>query len=68
MLIVEYTGDQACFPGDVQRIVESIASTRKVHHRVRGDHHGRALSEHEEPGRLHAGRLLADWLRETFPA
>ena len=68
VLVVEYTGDQACFPGDVQRIVESIGSTRKVHHRVRGDHHGRALTNEEEPGRIHAGRLLANWLRETFPA
>jgi pimeloyl-ACP methyl ester carboxylesterase len=67
VLVVEYTGDQACFPGDVQRIVEAIASTRKTHHRVRGDHHGRALSADEEPGRLEAGRLLAGWLRETFP-
>jgi len=67
VLVVEYTGDQACFPGDVRRIVDAIASTTKRHERVRGDHHGRALSGDEEPGRLAAGRLLADWLRETFP-
>ena len=68
VLVVEYTGDQACFPGDVRRIVDAIASTSKRHERVRGDHHGRALSIDEEPGRLAAGRLLADWLRQTFPA
>ena len=68
VLVVEYTGDQACFPDDVRRIVDAIASTTKRHERVRGDHHGRALSADEEPGRLAAGRLLADWLRETFPA
>jgi pimeloyl-ACP methyl ester carboxylesterase len=67
VLVVEYTGDQACFPGDVQRIVAAIASTDKRHERVRGDHHGRALSPGEEPGRAAAGRLLAAWLRETFP-
>lgn len=67
VLIVEYTGDQACFPSDVQRIVDAIASTNKRHLRVRGDHHGRALSAGEEPGRLEAGRLLAHWLREQFP-
>ena len=67
VLVVEYTGDQACFPGDVLRIVDAIASQRKVHHRVRGDHHGRALSPGEEPGRLEAGRLVAAWLRNTFP-
>jgi len=34
---------------------------------VRGDHHGRALAPDEEAGRYAAGRLLAGWLRETFP-
>jgi hypothetical protein len=67
VLVVEYTGDQACFPGDVQAIVGAIASVDKRHERVRGDHHGRALASGEEPGRLAAGRLLACWLRSTFP-
>jgi pimeloyl-ACP methyl ester carboxylesterase len=67
VLVVEYTGDQACFPGDVQRIVDAIASTGKRHVRVRGDHHGRALAPGGEPGRLEAGRLLAQWLRAQFP-
>lgn len=66
-LIIEYTGDQACFPGDVERIVQSIASTDKQHIRVRGDHHGRALSGSEEPGRHEAGRQLAQWLQRSFP-
>lgn len=66
-LVVEYTGDQACFPGDVRRIVEAIASPSKQHLRVRGDHHGRALGPGEEPGRLEAGRRLAAWLCATFP-
>ncbi|MGB3072446.1 MAG: alpha/beta hydrolase [Ottowia sp.] len=67
VLVVEYTGDQACFPGEVKRIVDAIASPAKRHLRVRGDHHGRALTADEEPGRLEAGRLLAQWLREQFP-
>ncbi|HEY1091222.1 MAG TPA: alpha/beta hydrolase, partial [Burkholderiaceae bacterium] len=67
VLVVEYTGDQACFPSDVQRIVDTIGSRTKQHHRVRGDHHGRALSADEAPGRLEAGQLLAQWLREQFP-
>lgn len=66
-LVVEYTGDQACFPGDVRRIVESIAAADKRHLRVRGDHHGRALAAGEEPGRAIAGRELARWLQEKFP-
>jgi pimeloyl-ACP methyl ester carboxylesterase len=67
VLVVEYTGDQACFPGDVKKIFASLASTNKRHLRVRGDHHGRALSKDEAPGRLEAGRILASWLHEFFP-
>ena len=67
VLVIEYTGDQACFPGDVSEIFEALASTQKRHLRVRGDHHGRALSPDEAPGRLEAGRLLGDWLHEFFP-
>jgi len=67
VLIVEYTGDQACFPSDVKNIVDAIASADKSHHRVRGDHHGRALAPQEAPGRLEAGQLLAAWLRDRFP-
>lgn len=66
-LVIEYTGDQACFPGIVRQIYESIGSSDKRHERVRGDHHGRALTPDEEPGRLAAGRLLQGWLREKFP-
>lgn len=66
-LIIEYTGDQACFPGDVHRIVDAIASRDTLHQRVRGDHHGRALTAREAPGRLEAGRLLAQWLNTRFP-
>jgi hypothetical protein len=39
-----------------------------VQHRIRGDHHGHALSQDEEPGRVEAGRILTDWLGERFPA
>ncbi|BDD93756.1 alpha/beta hydrolase [Pandoraea sp. NE5] len=66
-LLIEYTGDQACFPSVIADIYASLGSTRKSHRRVRGDHHGRALADGEEAGRYIAGRLLQDWLRETFP-
>jgi hypothetical protein len=65
-LLIEYTGDQACFPSVIAGIYESLGATHKSHRRVRGDHHGRALADGEEAGRYIAGRLLQDWLRETF--
>jgi len=66
-LVVEYTGDPACFPSAVRDIYEAIRGTDKHHVRVRGDHHGRALAREEEPGRYVAGRLIQDWLRDKFP-
>lgn len=66
-LLIEYTGDQACFPSVIDDIYASLGATLKSHRRVRGDHHGRALADGEEAGRYIAGRLLQDWLRETFP-
>ncbi|CAM3993141.1 Alpha/beta hydrolase [Bordetella tumbae] len=65
-LIIEYTGDQACFPADVRDIHNAISAQDKQHLRIRGDHHGRALLEQEEPGRYQAGRELASWLQARF--
>lgn len=67
VLLIEYTGDQACFPTVVADIYANLGSSDKTHRRVRGDHHGRALDEGEEAGRYVAGRILRDWLREMFP-
>jgi hypothetical protein len=65
-LLVEYTGDPACFPAVIRDIYAGIGASDKRHERVRGDHHGRALAAGEEPGRYVAGRLVQAWLREKF--
>jgi len=65
-ILIEYTGDQACFPSVIQEIFGGIGASDKRHERVRGDHHGRALTPDEEPGRYVAGRILQGWLREKF--
>lgn len=66
-LLVEYTGDQACFPSIIGSIFENIGSSDKRHERVRGDHHGRPLVPGEEAGRAVAARHIQGWLREKFP-
>ncbi|MAL02334.1 MAG: alpha/beta hydrolase [Alcaligenaceae bacterium] len=66
-LLIEYTGDQACFPSTIRKIFNDIAATDKQHERVKGDHHGRALSSEDEAGRYIAGRLIQDWLKARFP-
>lgn len=65
-LLVEYTGDVSTFPSVAKEIFGSIGSSQKSHVRVRGDHHGRALTDGEELGRILAGRKIAEWLRQHF--
>ncbi len=61
-LMLEYTGDQAAFPSDMEEIFSSLGTSDKTRHKVRGNHHGHALSEGEEPGQVIAGRHLRNWL------
>lgn len=63
-LLLEYTGDQCTFPADIEAIYRQIPGTDKQHLRVRGNHHGLALSGDEEPGQRIAGRHIVGWLRE----
>jgi hypothetical protein len=65
-LLVEYTGDVSTFPSVTKEIFASVGASQKSHIRVRGDHHGRALTPNEELGRIIAGRKICDWLRERF--
>ena len=63
-LLIEYTGDASTFPSTIKEIYACIGNTKKMHLRIRGDHHGRALTSGEEPGRYIAGRAIRDWLNE----
>lgn len=65
-LLLEYTGDQCTFPEDIRAIYDQIPAQQKRHIRVRGNHHGMALSREEEPGQRIAGRHIVEWLRESM--
>ena len=62
-LMIEYTGDQAAFPSDMEAIYSSIGAGDKQRAKVRGNHHGQALADGEESGQVLAGRLVQGWLR-----
>ena len=66
-LLIEYTGDQCCFPSVIGEIAAALGTSDLRRERVRGDHHGRALGPGEEAGRYAAGRMIADWLHDRFP-
>jgi pimeloyl-ACP methyl ester carboxylesterase len=68
LLLIEYSGDQVVFPADVGRIYGAAPAADKTRFRFRGDHHGQALGEGEEPGRLAAGRAIREWLASRFPS
>jgi len=65
-LMIEYTGDQAAFPSDMDAIYAGLGSSAKMREKVRGNHHGQALAEGEESGQVLAGRLVQQWLRQPL--
>jgi hypothetical protein len=65
-IYVEFSGDQAAYPADADRMFEAIGSKDKVRHRVRGQHFGQAIAEGEPTGYQAAAELIEPWLRERF--
>jgi hypothetical protein len=62
-LMLEYTGDQAAFPSDMDEIFASLESADKERVKVRGNHHGMALAQGEESGQVAVGRKVQQWLK-----
>jgi hypothetical protein len=65
-LMVAYTGDQTLFPADADAIYAAVGAADKTRLAFRGNHHGLALSDSEEPGRVAAGRAVSAWIAERF--
>ncbi|NEA31324.1 alpha/beta hydrolase [Streptomyces sp. SID13031] len=68
VLLVELTGDQACFPADAQAMVAAFAAADVTHVRVEGKHFGAPLTEGATSGATLAGQAMAHWLGTRFPA
>lgn len=64
-LMIDYTGDQAAFPSDMDAIYHGLGSVDKQRFKVRGNHHGMPLLQGEEPGKEIAGRHVQTWLQAT---
>ena len=67
-LLVELTGDQACFPADAQRFRDLSGAADMTHVRVPGRHFGAPLREGMTSGATLAGAEMGEWLRARFPA
>lgn len=67
-LLVELTGDQACFPAGARKVVELLPHEDVTHVRVPGRHFGAALREGMSSGATLAGKEMAHWIGERFPS
>ncbi|MEV7289153.1 hypothetical protein AB0O01_32175 [Streptomyces sp. NPDC093252] len=68
VLLIELTGDQACFPADARHMTDSFASGDVTHIRVAGRHFGAPLTQGAPSGATLAGEAMDPWLGTRFPA
>jgi hypothetical protein len=66
-LLIELTGDQACFPSDARAMYAALAAHDKKHVRVAGTHFGGPIGPGEPTGTELAAQQIGRWLRERFP-
>lgn len=67
VLLVELTGDQACFPADAQRFAGLFPHEDVTHVRVAGQHFGAPLHDGMTSGATLAGNEMTQWLGTRFP-
>ncbi|MGE0216130.1 alpha/beta hydrolase [Mycolicibacterium sp.] len=65
-LLVELTGDQACFPSDAARMYGALGASDKVHVQVAGTHFGGPIAPGEPTGTELAAAQITRWLRDRF--
>jgi len=67
-LLVELTGDQACFPADIDAVVTASGAKDFALARVAGTHFGGALTPADPTGNHLAAQEIGTWLAERFVA
>ena len=65
-LLVELTGDQACFPSDARAMYAALATPDKKHVKVPGTHFGGPIAPGEPTGSELAVQQMRRWLQEHF--
>lgn len=68
VLLVELTGDQACFPADANRFAAAFSGDDVTHVRVPGRHFGAALRRGMTSGATLAGTEMGQWLGNRYPS
>src|SRR3954469_2865170 len=67
-LLVELTGDQACFPSDIRSMAAAFGADDLSTCRVRGTHFGGSIGPGEPTGASLAAAEIGAWLEKRFPA
>lgn len=67
-LLVELSGDQACFPADIRAMTGALGAEDLTVEKVAGTHFGGPLVSGGTAGSTLAGQVIGAWLRERFPA
>lgn len=65
-LLIELTGDQACFPADADAMTAAFGSDDIERVAVRGTHFGAAITAGEPTGVSSAAEVLGDWIRRRY--
>lgn len=67
-LLIELSGDQACFPGDIDAMAGALGADDLTRVEVAGTHFGGPLAEGAPSGAELAAAQIVGWLAERFPA
>jgi len=65
-LYIEFSGDAAAFPDDVERMYQAIRSHDKSRAKVRGQHFGQPIISSEPTGYEQSARVIDPWLAARF--
>lgn len=65
-LLMELSGDQACFPADITRMNAALGAEDLSVGKVRGTHFGAPLDPGEPTGYHLAASEMAEWLRKRY--
>lgn len=66
-LLIELSGDQACFPGDIAEMTAALGAPDVTTARVAGTHFGGPLADGESTGITLAAAAIGQWLEARFP-
>lgn len=66
-LLIELSGDQACFPADIAEMSAALGASDLTTARVAGTHFGGPIAKGEPTGAALAAAEIGDWLQARFP-